>query len=116
MCSVVLVSSFHFDVFGISWFSRFLDGRAISAVLRVEFFRKLSCWFSLLFARFLLSSGGTCLATLCFSISSCRDDVARVAGLLLQGRCKVIVRVCVVSLSCCFMSSVVSSLSLLFAR
>ena len=70
----------------------------------------------LLFARFLLSSAGTYLATLCFSISSCRDDVARVAGLLLQGRCKVIVRVCVVSLSCCFMSSVVSSLSLLFAR
>ena len=50
------------------------------------------------------------LATLCFSISSCRDDVARVAGLLLQGRCKVVVRVCVVSLWCCFMLSDVSSL------
>ena len=48
-----------------------------------------------LFARFLLFSARICLATLCFSISSCRDDVARVAGLLLQGRCKVVVRVCV---------------------
>ena len=28
-----------YDVFGIRWFSRFLDGRAISAVLRVKFFR-----------------------------------------------------------------------------
>ena len=65
-----------------------------------------------LFARFLLFSARICLATLCFSISSCRDDVARVAGLALQGRCKVVVRVCVcvVSLWCCFMSSVVSSL------
>ena len=47
-----------------------------------------------LFARFLLFSAGICLATLCFSISSCRDDVACVVGLLLQGRCKVVVRVC----------------------
>ena len=73
-------------------------------------------YFTPLFARFLLSSAGICLATLCFSISSRRDDVARVAGLLLHGRCKVVVRVCVVSLSCCFMSSVVSSLWLLFVR
>ena len=68
-----------------------------------------------LFARFLLFSARICLATLCFSISSCRDDVARVAGLALQGRCKVVVRVCVCGsvvvlfhVECCFIIVVAS--------
>ena len=52
------------------------------------------------------------LATMCFSIS-CRDDVARVAGLLLQGRGKVVVRVCgfvvvLFHVECCFIIVVAS--------
>ena len=66
-----------------------------SAVQRVEFFRKLSCWFSLCLQDFFCLVQEYVSAALCFSISSCRDDVARVAGLALQGRCKVVVRVCV---------------------
>ena len=62
-----------YDVFGIRWFSRFLDGRAISAVFaRVEFFRKLSCWFSLCLQDFFCLVPEYVLATLCFSIASCR--------------------------------------------
>ena len=85
----------------------------ISAVQGVAFFRKLSCWFFFYLQDSFCLVQEYVLATLCFSISSCRDDVARVAGLALHGRCKVVVRVCgfVVMLfhvECCYIIAAAS--------
>ena len=110
ICVLVLVSSFHLIFFWHTLVQTILGWARDFRSTKSGVLPEIVMLVFPLFARFLLFSAGICVATLCFSISSCRDDVARVAGLALQGRFKVVVRVCVVSFWCCFVSSVVSSL------